>query len=1437
MNLHRATQLSLFLFVWPIVSRSIDEIKSGFGHLASGWHFSRFFWLVADHFAKVKKMKLLLFFGIFTWSLSGQAQMRPPALPSTLSTASLGVSSAQGNGYSRKSSISADGRYIAFESSSSNLVSGDTNGLQDIFVRDTQSGTTIRVNMSTAGTEANAKSANPFISATGRYVAFVSLANNLVGSDTNVCGDIFVRDTQSSTTVRASTDSAGNEANGCSDTPSVSSDGRFVAFRSGATNLVTGDTNTKIDFFVKDLQTGTTIRVSTSSAGVEGDAEVGDGMISASGGFVTFVSNATNLVSGDTNSCADIFVRDLSANTTELISKSTGATIGNRASDMPALSADGRYVVFSSRAGNLVPSDSNGYPDIFIRDRTSSTTERVSTNDSGVEGRFDSLNASVTDDGRFVTFESYSPDFVLGDSNLAVDVFLKDRASGLATAISATSAGVIGDKTSRDAKISADGSTLSFVTLASNLVAGDTNENLDVVHRANQLTGQVVNVTPTSGLLESGGQVNGFKFERFGSTASELTVNYTVSGTATPGADYTALSGTIVISSGDSTAYLPVDVLDDSMVELAENIVVSIATSVNYLVGGAHIAINTITDDDVYVISVAATDNVATEDGTNTGVFTITRTGGTLLDLYVNVSASGTAVLGVDYTGIATPVLIPTGQESTTIIITGIPDTLGEGDENIDLSIATGSGYSVGSPAIATMTLKDDDLYTVNVTVVDSIADESEISDKATFRFTRDGATTEALIVKYALRGTASNGVDYNTLSGTVTIPALQSTIDVDVVAISDALSEGVETVQLDILDAEFYRPGNSKTAVVLIVESNALPVVQVVATDNSADENGADNGVFTVSRTGSTASSLVVAFNIGGSASYGVDYLATGYNVTIPSGQSSATVAITGIDDSLVEGQESVVLAISSKSTYVMDQAFSKATVIIFDDEVATLSVRSPVRYAYENGEDGEIVISRKGDITNSLTVNYTVSGTAVSGVDISSLAGSVIIPAGGTEMSIAIQTLADGSVEGPEFVQLTLASGSGYTIGEFSQGRVEIVDKTHSLMHDILNVTPNADIKDVSISDDGRYVVFSSAASNLVANDLNGMSDIFVADVQAQTLSRISGVNGMEPSGGSFEPKISGDGTFVVFSTDATNMIEFDSNGKRDIILLERATGIKKNINHGPSGLATSGDSSQPMVTGNANFVVFASTASDLVSADTNLKSDIFLFSRLTNVVSRVSDSTSHGQFTQDSFRPSVSDDGEIVVFESKEQIQSDVDSKLDVIAIHRTAGTVTRVSKPISGHSNDGDSTNARISGDGKSVAFTSLAKNLSSKDLNNVSDVFSYSFSSNLVVPLSASAGGVFGDMPSRSPSVDRTGRYGVFVSSSRNLSREFNCTNTSMVKEKTSKVVLPIAYQTSLACKAPLNESVISHSGKFVVSTVVSREGIRDIVISSNPLYR
>jgi Tol biopolymer transport system component len=394
--------------------------------------------------------------------------------------ASVDSSGTQGDEASTYPSLSADGRYVAFHSWASNLVSGDTNGKVDVFVHDSVTGSTGRASVDSSGMQGNADSSGAAISADGRYIAFASNATNLVAGDTNGRMDVFVHDTVTGSTTRASVESSGAQGTGYSGCAAISADGRWVAFTSDAANLVAGDTNGRQDVFVHDNVTGSTTRVSVDSSGGQGNGDcslTGVAAISGNGRFIAFESESSNLVPGDTNASIppfrgnDVFVHDCVTGSTTRVSVDSSGTQGNDMSDSPSVSFDGRYVAFGSMASNLALGDTNGRYDIFVRDLVAGSTTRVTVDPAtAVVPPSHSSRPSISPDGRYVSFVSASPDIVPGDTNGAYDVFLYDRVSGVTNRVNVDAVGAETPHGADSGSVSADGRYVAFYSWSPDLV-------------------------------------------------------------------------------------------------------------------------------------------------------------------------------------------------------------------------------------------------------------------------------------------------------------------------------------------------------------------------------------------------------------------------------------------------------------------------------------------------------------------------------------------------------------------------------------------------------------------------------------------------------------------------------------------------------------------------------------------------------------------------------------------------------------------------------------------------------------------------------------------------------------------------------------------------------------------------------------------------------
>lgn len=385
------------------------------------------------------------------------------AIAGTTERVSLANDGSQVPSASSEGSISDDGRYVAFSTSES--------GIYQLFVRDLVAGTTERVSSAPDGSAGNSGSSTPSFSSDGRFVVFYSNASNLVAGDTNNTADVFVRDRVSGTTERVNVNSAGEQATGggsLSAKSAISDDGRYVVFRSAATNLVTGDTNGLWDVFLRDRVAGTTTRLLSglpNPATPDNPVISRDGRyvayimsdtwyashlfvynritqasyrvnvsspgavdISADGRYLIFTSGDSSLVAGDTNGRRDVFVYDQETSGFERVNVASDGTQANGSQNYPGtLSRDGRYALFPDNATNLVPNDTNGKMDLFLRDRIAGTTERVSVASDGTEGNGDSFGSSagIARYGQVILFYSQASNLVSGDTNGFGDMFVR----------------------------------------------------------------------------------------------------------------------------------------------------------------------------------------------------------------------------------------------------------------------------------------------------------------------------------------------------------------------------------------------------------------------------------------------------------------------------------------------------------------------------------------------------------------------------------------------------------------------------------------------------------------------------------------------------------------------------------------------------------------------------------------------------------------------------------------------------------------------------------------------------------------------------------------------------------------------------------------------------------------------------------------------------
>lgn len=393
-----------------------------------------------------------------------------------VSVASDGTQANASSGNPASFTISPDGRFITFDSGADNLVPDDTNGVSDIFVHDIETRQTSRVSIAADGSEANGNSTIAAISANGDYVVFYSFADNLVANDLNGEADLFVRDVTMGLTTRVNVASDGTEANAKpGGVFSISGDGELILFASRATNLVAGDTNGENDIFLHERSTGLTTLVNISATGNQTSARSRGSHISSDGRWAAFMSDGTELTGMDTNGFSDVFVKDLLNLQIERISdaadgsQSNGEIVGDA-----RISSDGRWVAFGSSANNLIANDNNGASDVFVRDRQTGQTTRVTENSNGIGQDGNSLSSHhISGNGRFVTYSSDSTNIVpTGITNSLTQIFVHDRNTGETIRVTNTPEGNTPFANQWLGGISDDGLAVVFQSAADDILPG-----------------------------------------------------------------------------------------------------------------------------------------------------------------------------------------------------------------------------------------------------------------------------------------------------------------------------------------------------------------------------------------------------------------------------------------------------------------------------------------------------------------------------------------------------------------------------------------------------------------------------------------------------------------------------------------------------------------------------------------------------------------------------------------------------------------------------------------------------------------------------------------------------------------------------------------------------------------------------------------------------
>jgi hypothetical protein len=544
-------------------------------------------------------------------------------------------------------------------------------------------------------------------------------------------------------------------------------------------------------------------------------------------------------------------------------------------------------------------------------------------------------------------------------------------------------------------------------------------------------------------------------------SATNVVASYSVGGTATAGSDYSALTGSVTITAGQLTAAIPVNAIDDSLVEGAETVIVTLTgvTSGNASLSptaSALTATNTITDDDAAVASIANTTDSA-EPSTN-GVLTVNLSTAASTDVVLTYSIAGTATSGTDYTARSGTVTIVTGQTSATITVPVLPDSIAEGNETVIVTLTgvtsgTASLSATPSALTATNTITDDDTAVVSIA---NTTDSAEPSTNGVLTVNLSNASSTNTVIAYSVTGTATSGTDYTSRSGTVTVAAGQTSATISVPVLTDSIAEGNETVIVTLTgvtsgNASLSATPTALTATNTIVDDD-IAYVTIVNTTNGAEPS--TNGDLTVSLSNASSTNTVLAYSVAGTATSGTDYTALSGTVTVAAGQTSATISLPVLDDSIVESSETVVVTLASVTS-----------------GTASLSGTPSALTATNTITDNDTAVNNAPTFTNK----NAGSGTSYSFDYAEKLASASVV---GTV-----------SATDPENSALTYSitggNGSNWFAISSSSGAITLTSAGAASLANDFEVAPNTHTLTVSVSDGSNVIAVQVALNETYVDD----------------------------------------------------------------------------------------------------------------------------------------------------------------------------------------------------------------------------------------------------------------------------------------------------------------------------------------------------------------
>nr|WP_321405449.1 Ig-like domain-containing protein [uncultured Carboxylicivirga sp.] len=504
-------------------------------------------------------------------------------------------------------------------------------------------------------------------------------------------------------------------------------------------------------------------------------------------------------------------------------------------------------------------------------------------------------------------------------------------------------------------------------------------------------------------------------------------ISFTITGSATSGVDYNAITSSITLPANQASVTVPVEVIADILVEEDETVILTITGSDNadHTIGTSDQATITITDNDVATLSVFATTQAA--EDISDGLFTISTPATSNSATNITVAISGTATSGTDYTAISTTVLLPANSTSVTVPVEVLADAIVEGDETVILNLISTDNpdVSIGSTNSATITIADNDAATLSVTAT---TQATEDNSDGLFTISSSQALPDASLISFTITGSATSGVDYNAITSSITLPANQASVTVPVEVIADILVEEDETVILTITgsDNADHTIGTSDQATITITD-NDVATLSVFATTQAAED--ISDGLFTISTPATSNSATNITVAISGTATSGTDYTAISTTVLLPANSTSVTVPLEVLTDAIVEGDETVILnLVSTDNPEVSVGTTNSATNTIADNDIATLSVAATTQAAEDNS-DGLFTITSSNPISSNVDISFSMSGSATSDIDYTIVNSPITLDANNLSITIPVIVLSDVLVEGDETVALTLNSTTNNT------------------------------------------------------------------------------------------------------------------------------------------------------------------------------------------------------------------------------------------------------------------------------------------------------------------------------------------------------------------------------------------------------------------------